>query len=304
MNMFRTLRADEIDCRIAQVKKDGSGLSLLLYKDARCDQNILDEVVGPFNWKREHTRDNKNCIVSIWDKEKGQWIGKEDTGTESNTEREKGLASDSFKRACFNWGIGRELYTAPFIWIEKGNFTFKDGKCFDRFTVHGIGYTDGVITGLEIKNQKMNKIVYRFGKIEETAPEKPEKPDDEPQEEIPVQNPGQAENGQIQPENRQGTPKAIITTTDKVPPVEKKEEKPAEVSDVGIFLLKEMKALRELRNITPAKNNKLFADQRKALIEAGLAPAKSLEEYTMPEAEALIRSMYEKFDPTGTEIKK
>ena len=304
MNMFRTLRADEIDCRIAQVKKDGSGLSLLLYKDARCDQNILDEVVGPFNWKREHTRDNKNCIVSIWDKEKGQWIGKEDTGTESNTEREKGLASDSFKRACFNWGIGRELYTAPFIWIEKGNFTFKDGKCFDRFTVHGIGYTDGVITGLEIKNQKMNKIVYRFGKIEETAPEKPEKPDDEPQEEIPVQNPGQAENGQIQPENRQGTPKAIVTTTDKVPPVEKKEEKPAEVSEVGIFLLKEMKALRELRNITPAKNNKLFADQRKALIEAGLAPAKSLEEYTMPEAEALIRSMYEKFEPTGTEIKK
>ena len=208
MNMFRTLRADEIDCRIAQVKKDGSGLSLLLYKDARCDQNILDEVVGPFNWKREHTRDNKNCIVSIWDKEKGQWIEKEDTGTESNTEREKGLASDSFKRACFNWGIGRELYTAPFIWIEKGNFTFKDGKCFDRFTVHGIGYTDGVITGLEIKNQKLNKIVYRFGKIEETAPEKPEKPDDEPQEEIPVQNPGQAENGQIQPENMQGTPKA------------------------------------------------------------------------------------------------
>lgn len=304
MNMFRTLRADEIDCRIAQVKKDGSGLSLLLYKDARCDQNILDEVVGPFNWKREHIRDNKNCIVSIWDKEKGQWIGKEDTGTESNTEREKGLASDSFKRACFNWGIGRELYTAPFIWIEKGNFTFKDGKCFDRFTVHGIGYTDGVITGLEIKNQKMNKIVYRFGKIEETAPEKPEKPDDEPQEEIPVQNPGQAENVQIQPENKQGTPKAIVTTTDKVPPVEKKEEKPAEVSEVGIFLLKEMKALRELRNITPAKNNKLFADQRKALIEAGLAPAKSLEEYTMPEAEALIRSMYEKFDPIGTEIKK
>lgn len=304
MNMFRTLRADEIDCRIAQVKKDGSGLSLLLYKDARCDQNILDEVVGPFNWKREHTRDNKNCIVSIWDEKKGQWISKEDTGTESNTEREKGLASDSFKRACFNWGIGRELYTAPFIWIGKGDFTFKDGKCFDRFTVHGIGYTDGVITGLEIKNQKLNKIVYRFGKIEETAPEKPEKPDDEPQEEIPVQNPGQAENGQIQPENRQGTPNAIVTTTDNVPPVAEKEEKPAEVSPVKIFLMKEMKALRELRNITPAKNNKLFADQRKALVEAGLAPGKSLEEYTMPEAEALIRSMYEKFDPTGTEIKK
>jgi hypothetical protein len=111
--MFRTLRADEIDCRIAQVKE--TGLSLLLYKDARCDQNILDEVVGPFNWKREHTRDNRNCIVSIKNPETGEWVSKEDTGTESNTEKEKGLASDSFKRACFNWGIGRELYTAPFV---------------------------------------------------------------------------------------------------------------------------------------------------------------------------------------------
>ena len=128
MNMFRTLRADEIDCRISQVKKDGSGLSLLLYKDARCDQNILDEVVGPYKWKREHTRDNRNCIVSIWSDELGQWISKEDTGTESNTEREKGLASDSFKRACFNWGIGRELYTAPFIWVKRGDFNLKEGK--------------------------------------------------------------------------------------------------------------------------------------------------------------------------------
>ena len=96
MNMFRTLRADEIDCRIAQIKENG--LCLLLYKDARCDQNILDETVGPMNWQRQHTRDNRNCIVSIWDSEKQQWISKEDTGTESNTEKEKGLASDSLDR--------------------------------------------------------------------------------------------------------------------------------------------------------------------------------------------------------------
>ena len=108
MFMFRPLVADEIDCRISTIKdKDGkpTGLSLLLYKDARCDQNILDETVTPMNWKREHTRDNRNCIVSIWDEKKQQWISKEDTGTESNTEKEKGLASDSFKRACFNWGM-------------------------------------------------------------------------------------------------------------------------------------------------------------------------------------------------------
>ena len=180
MNMFRTLRADEIDCRIAQINRDGSGLSLLLYKDARCDQNILDETVGPMNWKREHTRENRNCVVSIWDPEKSQWISKEDTGTESNTEREKGLASDSFKRACFNWGVGRELYTAPFIWVPADKCRIKDGKCYDRFTVKGIGYTDGVISGLEIKNQATGKICYKWGEINEEAPEKPEDPGDEP----------------------------------------------------------------------------------------------------------------------------
>lgn len=115
---FRKLRADEIEIRAAQISDKGA--SLLLYKDARCDMNILDETVGPMNWTRQHSRNNANCIVSIWDEDKKMWIGKEDTGTESNTEAEKGLASDSFKRACFNWGIGRELYTAPFIWVPAG----------------------------------------------------------------------------------------------------------------------------------------------------------------------------------------
>lgn len=159
----RKLRADEIECRIGQIKE--SGLTLLLYKDARCDMNILDEMVGPTNWKREHTRDNKNCIVSIWDESKVQWVSKEDTGTESNTEAEKGLASDSFKRACVNWGIGRELYTAPFIWIkaEDCNITTFGGKqrCYDKFKVAKITYTDsGDIDGLAIINEKTNKVVF------------------------------------------------------------------------------------------------------------------------------------------------
>ena len=119
--MFRDLYAGEIECRVAQVKE--TGVTLLLYKDARCDQNILDETVGPFNWQRHHSRDNANCVVSIWDDKKSCWVGKEDTGTESTTEKEKGLASDSFKRDCFNWGIGRELYTAPFIWIPAAGCT-------------------------------------------------------------------------------------------------------------------------------------------------------------------------------------
>ena len=206
MNMFRTLRADEIDCRIAQVKKDGSGLSLLLYKDARCDQNILDEVVGPYNWKREHTRDNRNCVVSIWDSEKEQWISKEDTGTESNTEREKGLASDSFKRACFNWGIGRELYTAPFIWINAKDCKINNGKCYDRFTVKGIGYTDGVITGLEIKNQATGKICYKWGEINEEAPDKPEAPDTGEPVEIKQDAPTNVQTAEKLPQEAQPNP--------------------------------------------------------------------------------------------------
>ena len=162
MCMFRDLRADEIECRVAQAKQNG--VSLLLYKDARCDQNILDETVGAMNWQRQHVRDNANCIVSIWDDKKQQWIGKEDTGKESNTEAEKGLASDSFKRACFNWGIGRELYTAPFIWIKAEDCTAlkarSDGKtwqCFDSFEVENIVIENKRIIAITIKNTRSGK---------------------------------------------------------------------------------------------------------------------------------------------------
>lgn len=159
---FRDLRADEIDCRIAQVKSNG--LSLLLYKDARCDMNILDETVGPFNWQRAHTRDNANCIVSIYDEDKKQWVSKEDTGTESNTEKEKGLASDSFKRACFNWGIGRELYTAPFIWVDASNLNMTNGKCYDKFAVSDIKIKNKKIVYLKIVNVTKKTVVFETGK--------------------------------------------------------------------------------------------------------------------------------------------
>ena len=170
---FRDLRADEIDCRVATVSE--KGITVLLYKDARCDMNILDETVGAYNWQRSHNRDNANCIVSIWDEDKKQWISKEDTGTESNTEAAKGLASDSFKRACFNWGIGRELYTAPFIWISAENCKIvkrNDGKftCYDKFSVKEITIKDKKITGLSIVNANTRKIAYRMGEATKPAP--------------------------------------------------------------------------------------------------------------------------------------
>lgn len=167
---FRYLHADEIDCRVATANSQ-SGVSLLLYKDARADMIILDETVGAENWQRRHTKDNANCVVSIWDPTKAQWIEKEDTGTESNTEKEKGLASDSFKRACVNWGIGRELYSAPFIWIsaDKVEWKEKSGKAYpvSRFKVSAIGYDDkGRINVLEIKNDK-GTVVYKLGQQSE-----------------------------------------------------------------------------------------------------------------------------------------
>lgn len=123
---FRPVKEQEIDCRIQSIN-DYFAI-VLLYKDARVDQNLLDETVGAMNWQRSHTRDNHNCVVSIRDTDTGEWICKEDVGTESNTEAAKGLASDSFKRACVNWGIGRELYTAPIIKLNTEFLNVKTNR--------------------------------------------------------------------------------------------------------------------------------------------------------------------------------
>ncbi len=163
-NLIRLLKADEIECRVAVIKENG--LSLLLYKDARVDQRILDETFGPFGWKRSHQsiEGNLYCTVEILDKETGEWVAKQDVGTMSYSEKEKGQASDSFKRACFNWGIGRELYTAPFIWIPAGKaeIMYKEdqnkGKrfyCNDHFSVSSIRYNDDrEISALVVVNDR------------------------------------------------------------------------------------------------------------------------------------------------------
>lgn len=160
--MFRDLTADEVECRIGMLKQNG--LTLLLYKDARCDMNILDETIGAMNWKKSYTRDNANCIVSIWDDVKEEWVSKEDTGTESNTEKEKGIASDSFKRSCVNWGIGRELYTSPFIWIPSAKCNIKDGKCYDKFEVTHLVIENKKIIELKIVNTALGIECFNWNK--------------------------------------------------------------------------------------------------------------------------------------------
>lgn len=173
---FRTLRPDEIECRVKQITSDY--LVILLYKNSRVDMDLLDETVGPMNWSRGHCRDNANCVVSIYDADKHEWVSKEDTGTESNTEAEKGLASDSFKRACVNWGIGRELYSAPRIYVRSSDCNVGQGRngksvCKDSFSVSHVNYNDArKIDQLELINNRTGKVVFRFPAATDNSPDK------------------------------------------------------------------------------------------------------------------------------------
>jgi len=173
MTAIRKLYASEIECRVAQCGKSGdrAWCSILLYKDARVDMRILDEVYGPMNWKRKHDLigDRLYCTISIYDPEKKEWIEKQDVGTESFTEKEKGQASDSFKRAGFNVGIGRELYTAPkiFINLDKGEWKENNGKVVPTISldVKDIDYDKktGDICYLVLEDARGN-VKYTYGK--------------------------------------------------------------------------------------------------------------------------------------------
>ena len=214
-NLFRKLRADEIECRVAQVGTNYC--TLLLYKDARCDMNILDETIGSMNWQRKHLRENQNCIVSIWDESKQIWVEKEDTGTESNTEKEKGLASDSFKRACFNWGIGRELYTAPKIFVNLTETDYTKGdkpKVNQTFDVIEIGYDEsGNINQLKIVDKK-RVVRYELGKSQTTPPQnQTAQPKQLTPEQIKLQNDWNAKKLQIEAEIKACTDVLMVQIT-------------------------------------------------------------------------------------------
>lgn len=168
MDEIRLLQKEDIEVRVAQTTSVGGTVkaSLLIYKNARVDMKILDELYGPMGWKRSHRLigDRLYCLVEVWDKDKKEWVGKEDVGTESNTEAEKGQASDSFKRACFNWGIGRELYTAPKVQVELGEKEYGKGtdgriRVWQTFDVSEIGYDTKTRTITSLT------IVDRLGKV-------------------------------------------------------------------------------------------------------------------------------------------
>lgn len=165
---FRPLNANEIECRVGNVSKDKDGnikgFYLLLYKNARVDQCILDETVGQFNWKCNYyqVKQTMVCSVAIWNEERKEWVSKDNGGDDDfNAEQVKAELSDSFKRACFNWGIGRELYYSPKIWVnaDKDN----DPK-LTHYSVKVIEYDNNKrITRLAIINDKTKQVVFSYG---------------------------------------------------------------------------------------------------------------------------------------------
>lgn len=166
---FRLLKPDEIEVRVSEVLAGGKGVRLLLYKTARTDSAILDETFGPMRWQcRYECIDGKMyCGIGI-KADDGEWIWKWNVGTESNTEAEKGQASDALKRAGFVWGLGAELYTAPKItvWSDAVNIKESGGKwrCYDSFDVDRIGYDGaGRITELMITNTTKRCVAYSLG---------------------------------------------------------------------------------------------------------------------------------------------
>lgn len=164
MTSFRALRADEINVRAARVTE--KGVQLLLYKDARCDMRILDETIGREHWQDKYYECKGNLFCSVGILIGDTWIWKDNAGSESNMEKEKGEASDAFKRACFCWGIGRELYSSPFIWVpaDKANLQNRNGKpvCTETFKVSEIASDGEEITKLSIAN-KAGTVVYSLG---------------------------------------------------------------------------------------------------------------------------------------------
>ena len=126
LNLNTPLTIEEVDFRVQSINLGGYA-TILAYKDARVDMNRLDAVYGVEGWQKKYDLIDNHlfCSVGIWSEKLNQWIWKQDVGTESNTEKEKGEASDAFKRACFNLGIGRELYDYPIIQIELNNTEFE-----------------------------------------------------------------------------------------------------------------------------------------------------------------------------------
>ena len=164
---MRALTANEVEVRIGTINKNGA--TMLLYKNARVDRAMLDEEFGAMNWQCKYSEHKGNlfCSIGVYDPSKKEWVWKEDCGTESMTEKEKGEASDAFKRAGFRWGIGIELYNSPRLQIpvaveevSKNVYKMKNKwELFGAF-VSRMVVQDGKVTELDIAKTAYNKKTY------------------------------------------------------------------------------------------------------------------------------------------------
>ena len=173
-DLNKPLNISSVEFRVQSVNKGGYA-TILAYKDARVDMNVLDNVVGALYWKREMLDNNSRCRVSIWNESIKEWVCKEDVGTASMTEKEKGLASDSFKRACFNWGIGRELYDYPVMSIKLKEHEITNGKANWNFKLKEwkwlSQFTDGKLTFLAAQDDK-GKTRFKHGEFDKDRNQK------------------------------------------------------------------------------------------------------------------------------------
>lgn len=154
---MRNLRKDEIEVRVASTQNNVA--QLLLYKTARTDAAILDETFGQFNWQCSYSeiKGNLFCTISVRDPNTNEWISRTDCGAESNIEKEKGEASDAFKRAGFKFGVGVELYSAPRIKIPIEESDMYNGRFCQTFTLKDIQISpDHKITSLSIQDRRGN----------------------------------------------------------------------------------------------------------------------------------------------------
>lgn len=162
------LTKSEIEFRVGTTTQN-KGFSLLIYKTARTDTKRLNDVCGML-WKPRYYYDDKKnlcCGISIYDKDIKEWIERVDVGTESNTEKEKGSYSDSFKRAGFKWGIGSELYNSPFIWLNWSDWYQKNNKSYPNFRVNNLEVKEYIVKDDEIVKLELTyngKHVYSHGK--------------------------------------------------------------------------------------------------------------------------------------------
>lgn len=131
-----TIRPEDIRWRVGQVsKKDAHKGSLLGYIDARTCMEALD-ALDP-EWSSVHGDPiivgdvlmGVPCTVTV------NGVRRSDVGMPSSQEPIKGAYSDALKRAAVHFGIGRELYELPRIWVTLDDYkrpvatpTFRNGR--------------------------------------------------------------------------------------------------------------------------------------------------------------------------------